>query len=91
MKTLRKEPVFLSLVEFIPEQLQPGVIYYSELYHGAAHLCLCGCGMEVYTPIKPGEWSLVEGKKGVTMTPSLAHRVGCKSHYIITNGVANFV
>ncbi len=91
MKTLKKVPVELVRVETMPDVYEPNVIYYSEMYHGSGHLCLCGCGHKVYIPIKEGEWTLTEQNGKVTITPSLAHRFDCKSHYIITNGIANFV
>lgn len=93
MKTIRKESVVLIRVVSMPERelLQPNTIYYSEEYGGAGHLCLCGCGEKVWTPIDKDGWTLTEVGGKVTMTPSLAHRFACKSHYIITNGVANFV
>jgi len=91
MKTLKKVSVDLVLVETMPEVYEPNIIYYSEQYHGSGHLCLCGCGQKVYIPIMQGEWSLIQNDGKVTIAPSLAHRFECKSHYIITNGVANFV
>ena len=100
MKTLRKEIIEVKNVEYIPLaiDMKQGVLYYSEKFKTAGHLCLCGCNMPVFTPVnknpntyKSDFWNLSVNNKGVTMTPSLFHRIGCKSHYIITNGVANFV
>ena len=39
-------------VEFIPEHIEEGVLYISELYRTAVHKCCCGCGQEVVTPLK---------------------------------------
>jgi len=93
MKTLKKVSVDLVRIVNMPEResLLPNTIYYSEEYKGAGHLCLCGCGEQVWTPLGKDGWTLTEKDGKVTMTPSLAHRFECKSHYIITNGVANFV
>jgi hypothetical protein len=42
-----------EFVEFMPDKLEPGVIYVSIPYATAAHLCACGYGNEVTTPISP--------------------------------------
>lgn len=91
MKTLKKVPVELVYVEFMPDTMEFGKIYYSEKYHGSNHLCLCGCGQECYLPIMKNEWSLVDDNGKVTITPSILQRFECKSHYIITNGIGNIV
>ncbi|WP_412464199.1 DUF6527 family protein [Flavobacterium mekongense] len=94
MKTLKKVPIELVVLEgenTLPDVLEFGKMYYSPEYKGASHLCLCGCGTEVYIPIKQGEWSIDNTNNKLTVKPSLAHRFDCKSHYIITNGIANFV
>lgn len=94
MKTLKKVPVELVVLkegEYMPDKKEFGKIYYSPEFNGAGHLCLCGCGHDVYIPIKEGEWTLNENNGKVTITPSLLQRFDCKSHYIITNGIANFV
>ena len=40
-----------EFVEFIPEQLEQGVIYVSRRYSTASHLCCCGCGLKAVTPL----------------------------------------
>lgn len=92
MKTLRKVEVKAVLVDgTIPEVLEPNTIYYSEEYQCAIHLCLCGCGNQAVTPIRPGEWDIdFTTKAKISMTPSILNRF-CGSHYIITNSIANFV
>ncbi len=96
MKTLQKVPIELITIpdgQWLPEKAEMlfGIMYYVPHCHGASHLCLCGCGTEVYIPIKEGEWSISNENNKLTVKPSLAHRFECKSHYIITNGIANFV
>ncbi|RVD67411.1 hypothetical protein EN751_36940, partial [Mesorhizobium sp. M4A.F.Ca.ET.029.04.2.1] len=49
-----------SFVDFIPDELEVGVIYISRRYSTASHLCCCGCGREVVTPLNPAKWRLVE-------------------------------
>lgn len=94
MKTLKQVPVELVELqegEYIPENLEFGKLYYSKEFGGLSHLCVCGCGQKTYIPIRDGEWSVFPNNGKVTITPSLLHRFDCKSHYIITNGIANIV
>lgn len=94
MKTLRQVEVELVLLgdgEFAPDILELGKLYYSPDLNGSNHLCLCGCGVECYLPIKAGEWSLTINEDRFSITPSILQRFACKSHYIITNNKANFV
>lgn len=93
MKTIKKvqiEPVF---VELLPEVLEQGKIYISEEYNCSSHLCLCGCGELVVLPFNhPSHWNFSKSEKGVSFSPSVGnYNLACKSHYIITNNVANFV
>ena len=99
MKTIKKvtiEPIF---VETIPTELQEGKIYISEKYGCTAHNCLCGCGERTIMPIdciiegKDLGWKLIKEANGtISFTPSVGnYQLPCKSHYIITNNVANFV
>jgi hypothetical protein len=98
MKTLRQEQVRVEFVELMPDTMEQGVLYYSEEYNGVNHLCLCGCGGRSYLPINsealPNHgWDIDFTTKGkVTLKPSILNSgMACKSHYIITNSVANFV
>ena len=99
MKTLKQveiTPVFVD--EYLPEDgtLEENKFYISEKWGGSSHLCFCGCGMKIYIPLSehPDEhdWRLEKHKDGkITVSPSLLHMNGCKSHYIITKNKANFV
>lgn len=93
MKTLKKVYLELERVEFIPEvcNMQAGKFYYSEKYSASNHLCPCGCGMQTPLPIKEGEWSLTIDKGEINVSPSILHRAGCKSHYVIVKGYANII
>ena len=70
-------------VEFVPESLEQGVLYVSMQYSTASHLCACGCGAVVVTPLKPTGWTLsFDGK--VSLDPSIGNwSMNCKSHYWI--------
>lgn len=95
MKTIKQASISPVYTEFIPyvKIMKQGVIYVSREYGTASHKCLCGCGGLTVTPLdKPYGWTLIVNDKGVTMTPSIGNfSFECKSHYIITNGIANFV
>jgi hypothetical protein len=93
MKTLMKVPLELIKTEYIPavELMEFGKFYYSQKYNMSNHLCVCGCGMQAPIPIREGDWSITESDDKFSVTPSLLHRNGCKSHYIITNSIANIV
>jgi len=74
-------------VEFIPEKLDPGVLYISKRFSTASHLCCCGCGLEVVTPLKPSKWQLIDRNGTVSLTPSIGNwGFPCQSHYWIRSG-----
>ena len=71
----------------MPRQIEPGLLYVSEEFEVAGHLCACGCGEKVITPLGPAEWSLHDSTDGPTLTPSIGSwQLPCKSHYWITGG-----
>lgn len=77
----------LQHVQYMPKTLEPGVLYFAEEFGAAAHLCACGCGTKIRTPIAPTEWAIYEGPKGVTIRPSVGNwQHPCRSHYLITDG-----
>jgi hypothetical protein len=73
-----------KFVHYIPEQLEPGVIYISMDYATAAHSCCCGCGEQVITPFTPTDWKLTYDGETVSLWPSIGNwNFPCWSHYII--------
>lgn len=75
-----------KFVEFVPEELERGVLYISIQYTTASHKCCCGCGFEVVTPISPDGWKLIFNGKTVSLEPSIGNwGFACRSHYWITN------
>lgn len=92
MKTIKKVDLIHEYVETMPKVMQQGVLYISAKYHTAIHLCLCGCGQQTVTPLNENGWSLFDVGNKITLTPSVGnYSFDCKSHYIITKSVANFV
>lgn len=83
-------------VEFIPHDLEEGFIYVSNKYHTAVHLCPCGCGNEVVTPVNIDingiGWEMVQSNESVTLKPSIYSKIlPCKSHYFIRNNLIVWV
>lgn len=75
-----------AFVEFMPSELQEGVLYVSIQYATAIHTCACGCGNKVVTPISPGDWQLLFDGNSVSLTPSIGNwQFPCRSHYWITS------
>lgn len=71
-------------VESIPAVLEPGVLYVSERFRTASHLCACGCGERVVTPLSPAHWRLERSGETVTLHPSIGNwDYACRSHYWI--------
>lgn len=83
MKLMRIIPVY---VDSVPEKLEPGILYISEENDVVMHLCCCGCGQEVVTPLSPAEWSISRSGRTVSLRPSIGNwDYACHSHYWITN------
>jgi len=78
-----------SFVEHIPGSLEDGIVYVSIEYGTAVHMCLCGCGEEVVTPLSPIDWKLIYDGETVSLSPSIGNwSFKCQSHYwIIQNRV----
>lgn len=73
-----------QLVDFIPEQIQDGILYVSLRFGTAVHKCFCGCGEEVVTPLGPADWSISIEGGSVTLHPSIGNwSYPCRSHYLI--------
>jgi len=84
MKASHFTPQF---VESIPETLEPGVLYVSMSLASVIHLCACGCGQEVITPLSPTDWKLCFDGENVTLDPSIGNwSFQCRSHYWIRGG-----
>lgn len=77
----------LQHVHYMPKDLNPGVLYVSEEFGTAAHLCPCGCKTKIRTPLGPTDWTVDETKSGPTLWPSVGNwQLPCQSHYWIERG-----
>jgi len=75
----------LRKVRYMPAKLDPGVLYVAKEFGAAAHLCACGCGTTVRTPLD--RWSVTETKNGPSLDPSIGNwQEPCQSHYWIKRG-----
>lgn len=73
-----------EFVEHIPEHPRPGILYISKRYATALHLCCCGCGTEVVTPLNPAKWHLNDDGGRISLSPSIGNwSFPCQSHYWI--------
>jgi len=81
----------LRKVQYMPTELAPGILYVAEEFGAAAHLCACGCGAIVRTPLDDTEWSLEETEEGPSLYPSIGSwQEPCQSHYWIERGKVNW-
>lgn len=84
---MRASKIDLKLVDLAPRDLQPGVLYVSEKYQTALHLCCCGCGERVVTPLSSAEWRVQVRRGKVSLAPSIGNfGMACQSHYWIRSG-----
>ena len=80
----RRNQIQHRYVEFIPKDLDEGVLYISTRFKTASHLCCCGCGSKVVTPLNPAKWRLVDHNSTVSLSPSIGlGALPCRSHYWI--------
>ena len=67
--------------------LESGILYVSMKYAICGHLCPCGCGEKVITPLSPKQWKIAYNGEDVTLYPSIGnYAFACQSHYFLTNG-----
>ena len=84
---IRYQHLTHRFVDDMPETLDPGYLYVSMRYALAMHLCCCGCGREVATPLSPAQWKLLFDGEEVSLSPSIGNwNLACRSHYFIRRG-----
>ncbi|WP_366510504.1 DUF6527 family protein [Mesorhizobium sp.] len=78
---------FVAVRGPVPEQLQPGILYVNPQGSRAHHLCACGCGRRVLTPLNDVEWELSGSDRHPSLHPSVGNwNLECRSHYLVRNG-----
>ena len=77
----------LKSVYYMPNKIKAGILYVSEDFQSAQHLCACGCGEVVVTPIDSAGWDFTENNGKPTLSPSVgSFNIPCKSHYWVKDG-----
>lgn len=75
-----------EFVKTIPPEAEHGKLYISIEFATAVHLCACGCGNKVVTPISPAQWLLTYDGESVSLSPSIGNwQFPCRSHYWVRN------
>lgn len=88
----RSATITHEFVDYIPDNLEDGVLYISIAFATAAHLCCCGCRREVTTPFTRTDWKLIYDGESVSLQPSIGNwSFPCQSHYIITGNRVRWV
>ena len=87
MKIYEIRPVIVE--GYMPEIMEEGILYISNRFKLAIHLCACGCKQKTVTPIHDKtDWTLTEAEDKVTLRPSIGNWAGQSpyhAHYYITN------
>lgn len=80
----RSAAVAHKFVKIIPDELEELTLYVSMDYATAVHMCCCGCGREVVTPLSPTDWTLIYDGVSISLSPSIGNwSFECRSHYWI--------
>ncbi len=88
----RVDHITVRSVEFIPAQLDDGVLYVSREYSTAVHRCCCGCGNRVTTPLTSTGWKLAIDADAPTLSPSIGNGAfPCRSHYWVRGGAVRWL
>jgi hypothetical protein len=73
-----------KFVQFLPDKLAERTVYVSMEYATVAHRCLCGCGVEIQTPLSPTDWQVSFDGETISLYPSIGNwGLPCRSHYWI--------
>jgi hypothetical protein len=82
----RLEEIAHRFIELLPDTLEERTLYVSVEYKSIIHLCFCGCGKKVVTPLSPTGWSMTFDGKTISVQPSIGNwNLACRSHYWIRN------
>ena len=87
----RIEKVVATFVDSVPHELEEGYLYVSLRYRTVTHLCACGCGVEVNTPLHPTGWAITYDGVRVSLWPSVGNwSEQCASHYLIDKNIVRW-
>lgn len=84
MNNRKAKEFSIQFVEYMPEEIMQGELYISMKYSVVIHLCACGCGEKVVTPLSPDDWHLKYDGETISLYPSIGNwDFHCQSHYWI--------
>ena len=88
MKPRRYKALFVEDIP-ITSKLRQGILYVSIKHSIVTHLCACGCGTRIDTPLDPDEWTMIYNGETISLRPSIGNwDIPCQSHYFITGNTA---
>ena len=80
------QPVY---VKEMPVDIEESVLYISNEYNVAIHLCACGCLQKTVTPLGAERGWIIQDIDGkITLRPSIGNFMGenpYHAHYFVTN------
>ena len=82
----RQQAMTHRFVEYVPDELEDGVLYVSIPFATVSHRCCCGCRHEVVTPLTPTDWSLTFDGESVSLT-SIWHNASHRFRRLYASGV----
>lgn len=90
---MKHDSLRAEFVEFVPDPLEQGILYVSEKYWVAIHLCACGCGGKTVTPLgEPQGWKYTREGDLVSLSPSIGNfQMPCHSHYFLERNQIRWV
>lgn len=85
---MKIESLSYQFVKSVPSKMDSGVLYISLDFVTMIHLCACGCGREVVTPLSPKDWNFTFNGQSISVNPSIGSwSLPCRSHYVIREGM----
>lgn len=89
---MRRDRLRPAFVGGIPDRLEDGMLYVSLEHDAMMHLCACGCGKEVSTPLGPTDWRLTWDGASISLSPSVGSGgLACRSHYLIDRNAVRWL
>lgn len=81
---MKRDTMTHEFVEYMPSQPVEGILYVSTRFKTVVHLCACGCGAKIATPVSPANWQVRWDGESISLKPSIgAWGLPCRSHYWI--------
>src|SRR5208283_1667393 len=72
--SMKISELIIIFVEYIPMEIEEGIIYISTKYCISFHLCACGCGGKTFLPFDGWVHNFQDGK--LSTSPSIGNFLG---------------